>query len=171
MSEKTININVSDLKKMVKEQLSFVGKRQGDKQGNTMFAGVTLSSTEEAILNKAIHGAAETFASELSPKITSYNESGAEGTLTFSTYGLNDAKAGAVENIFTNYAIAYIGKVTLGKNYPELAKEFADETASYLESAIKLAYSIDAPSKSDKTLKDMNGAIYNDDGTPFRGVI
>lgn len=171
MSEKTISISIADLMKKIEEQLSFIGKRQGDKQGNTLFAGVTLSSTEETIIKQGIHGAAETFASELAPKIKSYIEVEGEDYLTFNTSGLNEAKAGAVERIFENYAIAFVGKVTLGKNYPDLSKEFAEEEANYIESAIRLAYSVDAPSQCNKTLKDMTGVMYNDDGTPFMGVI
>jgi len=168
---KTITINVTDLKKKLKQQLSLIGKRQSDKQGNTLFAGATLSSNEEAAIDIAIHGAAQTFARELAPKITSYSESTTSDSIAFNASGLNNAKGTVVADIFVNYAIAFVCKATLGKNYPELAKEFADEMASYLESGVGIAYSIDPPTSSDKTLADMTGTMYNDDGTAFMGVI
>ncbi len=167
MSSKTIAINVSNLKVEIKKRLSFIGKRQSDKQGETLFACVTLSSTEEAILEYEIYGAARTFASELSPKIKGYCESDSAGSIEFYTYGLSDAKAGAVEQIFTNYAVAFVGKATLGKNYPELSKEFADEMNGYLESVIRLAYSMDHPALSNKALPDMTGGMYTDDNILF----
>ena len=49
MSEvvQSVTVEYSDIKGKVKKRLSIIGKRLSDKQGNILFAGVTLSSTRQ----------------------------------------------------------------------------------------------------------------------------
>ena len=52
VTEQTITIGYADIKSKVKKHFSIIGKRLSDKQGNILFTGVTLSSTEEDSLKQ-----------------------------------------------------------------------------------------------------------------------
>ena len=54
VTEQTITIGYADIKSKVKKHFSIIGKRLSDKQGNILFTGVTLSSTEEDILKQYV---------------------------------------------------------------------------------------------------------------------
>ena len=67
MSEvvQSVTVEYSDIKSKVKKRLSIIGKRLSDKQGNILFAGVTLSSAEEDIMKQHLKEATETTAAKV----------------------------------------------------------------------------------------------------------
>lgn len=83
VTEQTITIGYADIKSKVKKHFSIIGKRLSDKQGNILFTGVTLSSTEEDILKQYVKDAAETFVSSFSPLIAGYTDNTDDVTFTY----------------------------------------------------------------------------------------
>ena len=73
MSEivQSVTVEYSDIKSKVRKRLSIIGKRLSDKQGNNLFAGVTLSSAEEDIMKQYLKEATEIFVGNLASAVTS----------------------------------------------------------------------------------------------------
>ncbi|MFW5502186.1 MAG: hypothetical protein ACOCO5_02775 [Segatella copri] len=83
VTEQTITIGYADIKSKVKKHFSIIGKRLSDKQGNILFTGVTLSSTEEDILKQYVKDAAETFVGNFSPLIAGYTDNTDDVVFTY----------------------------------------------------------------------------------------
>ncbi len=172
MEEVIITLDWSRVRSEVSKHFALIGKRLQDKDGTTMFAKVTLSSEEEAIMQQYINAAAETFAAELAPLITYYNSG---DFLVFTIHNSRwadseDSISVPFEGNFMGYTIAYVANAILGMTYPDLAKKYGDDMTNHLNAAIKLVYVKKQPTASGKTLADMTGTMYNDDGTPFMAV-
>lgn len=161
-----IELDYDALKNEVKKHLSAIGKRQTDKQGNTLFAGVTLSSAEEALMEHYIKAGAGMFAGEIPEKTSTYLIDG-KIELTVYSSRVNEGCKDAFEENFKGYIIAYTLFSTIGMNYAELAKKYSDDMTRHIVAAVMLISTKDAPGTSAKSIDDVRGKMYNDDGTPF----
>ncbi len=142
MNELTITVDWCSVRASVSKHLAIMGKRLKDKDGSTLFANITLSSEEKGIMNQYISAAAETFASELAPFITYYNNG---DFLMFTVKNSRwadgvDGVSVPFEGNFMGYTIAYVANAVLGMTHPDLAKKYADEMENHLNAAVKLFY-------------------------------
>jgi hypothetical protein len=164
MAETTISINYSTLEGRVKTHLSIIGKRQGDKQGNTLFTGITLSSAEEDFIEDYIKAAVEIFSGELAPKVNTFSiGSGVE--IHIDSTRINSGCSEAFKEDFQGYVQAYVLNAILEMNYSDLAKKYAVDMERHLQAAVKLIYTKEPPSKSGSTLVNMNGSVTLDNTT------
>lgn len=170
--ELTVTLDWCRIRDEVSKHLAIIGKRLTDKDGTTLFAKTTLSSEEESIIQHYVNAAAETFTGELAPLVTYYNSG---DFLTFkvkNTRWADDDTGITVpfEGNFIGYCIAYTANAVLGMTYPELSKKYGDDMTNHINAAIKLVYIKNEPSFDSRSLSDVNGAMYNDDGeTLFNG--
>lgn len=142
MNELTITVDWCSVRANVSKHFSIMGKRLKDKDGSTLFANVTLSSEEKNIMNQYISAAAETFASELAPFITYYNNG---DFLMFTVKNTRwaettDSVSVPFEGNFMGYTIAYVANAVLGMTHPDLAKKYGDDMTNHLNAAVKLFY-------------------------------
>ena len=157
--ELQITIDWSHVKNAVKKHLSIMGKRQKNQEGNTAFAGITLSSAEEYVMKQYINAAVETFAGEMAQLVT-YYDSG-----DFLTFKINNLRWAGTETSVTipfegnmiGYVVAYVANAVLGMNYPDLSKKYESDMTNHLNAAIKLVFIKTEPANS--------GGGYNIDGT------
>ena len=157
--ELQITIDWSHVKNAVKKHLSIMGKRQKNPEGNTAFAGITLSSAEEYVMKQYINAAVETFAGEMAQLVT-YYDSG-----DFLTFKISNSRWAGTETSVTvpfegnliGYVVAYVENAVLGMNYPDLAKKYESDMTNHLNAAIKLVFV--------KTEPENSGGGYNIDGT------
>ena len=157
--ELQITIDWSHVKNAVKKHLSIMGKRQNNPEGNTAFAGITLSSAEEYVMKQYINAAVETFVGEMAQLVT-YYDSG-----DFMTFKINNSRWEGTETSVTVpfegnllvYVVAYVANAVLGMNYPDLANKYKSDMTYHLNAAIKLVFVKTEPANS--------GGGYNIDGT------
>ena len=157
--ELQITIDWSHVKNAVKKHLSIMGKRQKNPEGNTAFAGITLSSAEEDVMKQYINAAVETFVGEMAQLVT-YYDSG-----DFLTFKISNSRWAGTETSVTvpfegnliGYVVAYVANAVLGMNYPDLAKKYESDMTNHLNAAIKLVFVKTEPANS--------GGVYNIDGT------
>lgn len=154
-----ITVNLKTLKSDIKQHLSIIGKRQGDKQGNTLFVGVTLSSTEENIIEQYMKAAVETFVGELSPKVKFYASTESTIKVTIDTNRINSGCKNAFEGNLRGYVTSYVVNATIGMNYPELAKKYNAEMEWHMNAAVNLIFTKEQHFIFGKTLKDMKGEV------------
>ena len=119
VTEQTITIGYADIKSKVKKHFSIIGKRLSDKQGNILFTGVTLSSTEEDILKQYVKDAAETFVGNFSPLIAGYTDNTDDVVFTYQQNRVSDGKANAFCSLFKSYAVDYVAYSVLSMTYGE----------------------------------------------------
>jgi len=158
--ELTITIDWNDVKKEVCRHLSYIGKRLEDKTGNTLFAKITMSSEEVALLQQYVKAAAEIFVGELAPLATYYNEgSNTVFKIKNMRWGDSDGICVAFKGSFVSFTVAYVANAVLGMTNPELAKKYETDMQNQLNAAVKLVYYKNQPTDSGKTLADMTGEV------------
>lgn len=158
-TEQTITIGYADIKSKVKKHFSIIGKRLSDKQGNILFTGVTLSSTEEDILKQYVKDAAETFVSSFSPLIAGYTDNTDDVTFTYQRNRVSEGKANAFCSLFKSYVVDYVAYSVLSMTYADSARKYADDMTNHVVSALKLIFQKDAPTSGSKTMEDMTGEV------------
>lgn len=159
VTEQTITIGYADIKSKVKKHFSIIGKRLSDKQGNILFTGVTLSSTEEDILKQYVKDAAETFVGNFAPLITSYTDNTDDVVFTYQRNRVSDGKANAFCSIFKSYVVDYVAYSVLSMTYADSARKYADDMTNHVVSALKLIFQKDAPASVSGNLTDMTGEV------------
>ena len=159
VTEQTITIGYADIKSKVKKHFSIIGKRLSDKQGNILFTGVTLSSTEEDILKQYVKDAAETFVSSFSPLIAGYTDNTDDVTFTYQQNRVSESKANAFCSLFKSYVVDYVAYSVLSMTYADSARKYADDMTNHVVSALKLIFQKDAPTSGSKTMEDMTGEV------------
>ena len=159
VTEQTITIGYADIKSKVKKHFSVIGKRLSDKQGNILFTGVTLSSTEEDILKQYVKDAAETFVSSFSPLIAGYTDNTDDVTFTYQRNRVSEGKANAFCSLFKSYVVDYVAYSVLSMTYADSARKYADDMTNHVVSALKLIFQKDAPTSGSKTMEDMTGEV------------
>lgn len=159
VTEQTITIGYADIKSKVKKHFSIIGKRLSDKQGNILFTGVTLSSTEEDILKQYVKDAAETFVSSFSPLIAGYTDNTDDVTFTYQRNRVSEGKANAFCSLFKSYVVDYVAYSVLSMTYADSARKYADDMTNHVVSASKLIFQKDAPTSGSKTMEDMTGEV------------
>lgn len=159
VTEQTITIGYADIKSKVKKHFSIIGKRLSDKQGNILFTGVTLSSTEEDILKQYVKDAAETFVSSFSPLIAGYTDNTDDVTFTYQRNRVSEGKANAFCSLFNSYVVDYVAYSVLSMTYADSARKYADDMTNHVVSALKLIFQKDAPASVSGNLTDMTGEV------------
>lgn len=159
VTEQTITIGYDDIKSKVKKHFSIIGKRLSDKQGNILFTGVTLSSTEEDILKQYVKNAAETFVSSFSPLIDSYTDNTDDVVFTYQRNRVSEGKANAFCSLFKSYVVDYVAYSVLSMTYADSARKYADDMTNHVISALKLIFQKNAPTSGSKTMEDMTGEV------------
>lgn len=159
--ERQIVIDWNNVKIAVSQHLSYIGKRLQDKNGDTMFAKVTMSSEEVKLLHQYVNAAAETFVGELAPLVTYYNSGDFLVFKVENTRWANNTNSisNPFEGNFMGYTVAYIANAVLGMNYPDLAKKYETDMQRHLEAAIKLIFIKQPPAATEKGVPDMAGEI------------
>lgn len=146
MEEISTAIDINSIKGDVKRILSLVGKRSGDKQGNTLFASVTLSSAEEGLLDSFVSEGTHLFFGEVAP-LVSGSEDGEYISLVLDASRVNETKL----ILFQNNAEGFVKNFALKKAFEasgqiEQSKSAEATMQQHLDSAIKLVFSKDSPS-------------------------
>lgn len=159
VTEQTITIGYDDIKSKVKKHFSIIGKRLSDKQGNILFTGVTLSSTEEDILKQYVKNAAETFVSSFSPLIAGYTDNTDDVVFTYQRNRVSEGKANAFCSLFKSYVVDYVAYSVLSMTHADSARKYADDMTNHVISALKLIFQKDAPTSGSKTMEDMTGEV------------
>ena len=159
VTEQTITIGYADIKSKVKKHFSIIGKRLSDKQGNILFTGVTLSSTEEDILKQYVKDAAETFVGNFSPLIAGYTDNTDDVTFTYQQNRVSESKANAFCSLFKSYVVDYVAYSVLSMTYADSARKYADDMTNHVVSALKMIFHKDAPTSGSKTMEDMTGEV------------
>lgn len=163
--EVQITIEMEKVMSEVSKHFALIGKRLKDKNGDTMFAKTTLSSSEEkGIMKQYINAAAETFVAELAPQVTHY-KNGDAMVIKFENSRWADGEDSITvpfEGNFMGYVIAYVSNAVLGMTEAELAQKYAADMANHIAAAIKLIYHKTPPASSNKSLADMTGEIIID---------
>lgn len=159
VTEQTITIEYADIKSKVKKHFSIIGKRLSDKQGNILFTGVTLSSTEEDILKQYVKDAAETFVSNFSPLITGYTDNTDDVAFTYQRNRVSESKANAFCSLFKSYVVDYVAYSVLSMTYADSARKYADDMTNHVNSTLKLIFQKDAPASVSGNLTDMTGEV------------
>lgn len=161
MSEvvQSVTVEYSDIKGKVRKRLSIIGKRLSDKQGNILFAGVTLSSAEEDIMKQYMKEATEIFVGNLAPLVNNYVDDTDDVQFIFNKTRVDTAKADAFCRNFKSYVVASVAYDVLSTTSPEMARKYADDMTDHMNAAIKLVFDKMPPSHSPKTLNDMTGSI------------
>lgn len=159
VTEQTITIGYADIKSKVKKHFSIIGKRLSDKQGNILFTGVTLSSTEEDILKQYVKDAAETFVGNFSPLIAGYTDNTDDVVFIYQRNRVSEGKANAFCSLFKSYVVDYVAYSVLSMTYADSARKYADDMTNHVNSALKLIFQKDAPTSGSKTMEDMTGEV------------
>lgn len=161
-----ITIDWHNVKDTVVKHISYIGKRLDDKNGNSMFGKVTMSSEEERLLQQYVNAAAETFVGELAPLVSYYNSG---DFLIFTVSNSRWAKDANGVNVpfegnFMGYVVAYVTNGVLGMNYPELAKKYEVDMQRHILAAQNLVFIKQPPSVSSAKYEGVNGTCeINDD--------
>lgn len=135
----TISVGLSGLIDRIRRNLSVIGKKVRDKDGDAIYSDVTTTASEEVLFGDFLLFGAESVVSELSDVSSSYAESNGD-TVTFkitstrwhdtaTAEDLSPALKGSIENYLYNFclgrylsAISPIGKSSFGEVYGEHCK-------------------------------------------------
>lgn len=157
-----MTITFSALKTDIQRHLSVIGKRQHNKDGQNMFAGITVSSEERPIFDQYIKGGAETIEGMLSPLVTAFSISSTEITLTLTNSRGSADYDTRCKDLVTSFIIAYVLNEFLGMNYPDLARKYQDEASNHMQSLLQYAFYKEAPAAPSYSYTDNTGTIEND---------
>ncbi len=158
----TITVNYSDLKDEVRRSLSIIGKRTADKQGNILFASVTMTTAEEDILKSYLKEAMESFVSNFSDLAICYMDNDFNVNIVLTRRRAKTGLVDAIASNFKSYASSYVTYQVTSVTAPDIAKKYAESMTDKLNEAIKLIYAVEPPSPSGKTLLDMTGEVILD---------
>lgn len=154
-----ISIEIDELKTEVKRVLSSYGKRRKDNQGNTMFAGVTTSVKEDPMLSDFMWKGIEVFLGEMSPLV---DGSKLNDTLmvVFNSNRVNETKVESFKLNMKSFVTAYVlAKALTASGLLNEEKEAEADMQRHLDAAVKLLFTVDAPTAGDKNVKDMTGEV------------
>ena len=118
MTDTSTTINISSIKDDVKKTLSLVGKRSVDRQSNTLFASVTLSSAEEGLIDSFLNEGIHIFFGEVAPVVFG-SEDGEIITLAINASRVNETKL----SLFQSNAEGFVKNFALKKAFEEFNKE------------------------------------------------
>lgn len=162
MAENTngqLTVSLSEIENDIVKHLSIIGKRNTDRQGNTMFTNVTLSAAERAVVDQYITEAVNVFAGEVAPVVKTY-DTAEPPSVTFDVSRVNAGHRGAFEKTFIGFTRSYVLHGVLEMSNTEQAKGYGEAMTRQLAAAVKTVFDKTAPSKtSGKTLADMEGEI------------
>lgn len=153
------NIKYDDVKTKVKRRFAIIGKRLQDKQGNILFAGTTLSASEEEILKEYIGEATQVFVGNFADVLFSYSITKEYISFIYSMNRVTPSVEEGFDGVFENFVVAYVANAVLSMNYPDQAKKYEDDMKNHLQAAIKLIYTKIAPDVSEHKLEDMTGKV------------
>lgn len=153
------NIIYDNVKTKVKRRFAIIGKRLQDKQGNILFAGTTLSASEEAILKEYIEEATQVFVGNFADVLFSYSITTGYISFIYSMNRVTPSTGEGFDGVFENFVVAYVVNAVLSMNYPDQAKKYEDDMKNQLQAATKLIYTKVAPDVSDHKLGDMTGEV------------
>lgn len=136
----------STVKERVKIHLSVIGKRLNQKQVDKNYQNVTLTTNEDTLLSDYISGAFAYLAGQFPDYLSVYNMNDTNNGIQFDFTRFNDAQNSAFEAAIKSYVLSYTIGAYLSMVYPDLAKKYQQEAASYLLSARNIVWTKDAPS-------------------------
>lgn len=160
--QREITVSYSEIRDKVKRQMAVVGKRISDTQGHTMFAGITLSSAEEKVLQQYIQDAVRVFSGQLAPFVSGRMGDDNNAVFVIEKTRVNDDKVAMFEENFCSYVAAYAAYDILSVNRLDIAKKYAEDMANHVNTAIQMLFTADPPETSGKTLQDMKGEVILD---------
>lgn len=152
-------ISYGDVKAKVKRRFAIIGKRLQDKQGNILFAGTTLSASEEEILKEYIGEATQVFVGSFADVLLSYSITTEYISFIYSMNRVMPSAEEGFDGVFENFVVAYVANAVLSMNYPDQAKKYEDDMKNHLQAATKLIYTKIAPDASEHKLGDMTGKV------------
>lgn len=159
MAELSISIDFEPLKTEAKRVLASYGKRRKDNQGGTLFAGITTSSKEDAQLEDFVWKGIEVFLGEMAP-LVSGNKNEGRVTVVFNSTRVNEAKQHAFELNLKSFVVEYVlVKVLQFGGLVNEGKEAEADLQRHLDAAVKLMFTVDAPTSNTKNLNDMSGDV------------
>lgn len=135
-----MDITISSLISDVKRHLSVIGKRLYDKQGNNLFANVTLSSAEDtAILTQYITSAAHDIEAALKQFISQADYGNTISMNISNTRGDSD-----FETRTNDMARAYITRSAVGEYlsmlHPDIAQKYHRDAQQRMETLIAYVF-------------------------------
>ena len=155
-----MTLSFSTLKSDIQRHLSVIGKRQYTKEGQNMFANITVSSEERPIFDHYITGAAETVEGMLRPLVTAFSiTSGTSITLTLTNSRGKTDFDDRCKDYVTSFIIAYTLNEFLGMNYPDLAKKYQDEATNYMQTLVLYAFEKEPPTSSASSYANVTGTV------------
>lgn len=134
MTKKGTTVTRADIVTKVRNHLSVIGKRLNQKQGDKNYQNIVLTDSETAVLNEYIQGAFACLAAQF-PEYISVFTVGSGVQLEFVSSRFNDYQEYAFEQAVSSYVFSYTIASYLDMVWPELAKKYRQETASYLLAA------------------------------------
>lgn len=137
MTKKGTTITRTDIVSKVKTHLSVIGKRLNQKAGDKNYQNIVLTDSEKGVLNEYIQGAFAYLAAQF-PEYISVFTVGSGVQLEFVSNRFNDYQEYAFEQAVNAYVFSYTIGSYLAMVWPELAKKYQQETASYLLAARSL---------------------------------
>lgn len=137
-----ITLNYTDLAAVVDRQLSIVGKRSTDEQGNRLFTDITLGTREKSLIDDYIRQAVIDISTETAALITA-------GTMTQITLTFPSNHNSVLETFIQQSCEAYCVSFALWSWFnitaPRIASRYLDDCKRQLASVIRLTNEKKAP--------------------------
>lgn len=138
----TVTLNYSDLAGIVDRQLSIVGKRSTDDQGNLLFKDITLGSREKELIDDFIRQAVIDLSAETAAFITEGSDTGF--TLTFPT-NHNVKLDTFIQQSCKTYCVSFVLWSWFTITAPRIADRYQDDCKRQLSAVIRLIHDKKAP--------------------------
>lgn len=151
---KEYTITAANIVTRAKRELSIIGRRLNQKEGDKNYSKIVLTDQEIQVLTDYAYDSLSFLCGQFPELITSYSNTGAGENASVIKVELVDTsrfttgQATAFKYTASSYAFSYTVGSYLAMVYPELAKKYQSDSASYLLSLRNLAYSKNAPSST-----------------------
>lgn len=137
-----VTLNYTTLAGIVDRQLSIVGKRSTDDQGNLIFKDITLGSREKDLIDDFIRQAVIDLSAETAAFITSGTMT--QVTLTFPT-NHNSALDTFIQQSCEAYCVSFVLWSWFNITAPRIADRYQDDCKRQLAAVIRLIHDKKAP--------------------------
>lgn len=135
-------------KEEVKRHLSIIGKRLYAKDGQNMFANITVSTAEDPILEQYINAGTQNVEAMLRQLVTEYSVTQTGITITIAnTRGAEDFDLRCADLIKTYVTLFTVGEY-LAMTHPDIAAKYQTDAANAMQSLIVYAYYKNPPIKN-----------------------
>lgn len=157
--DSTIIQKTDEIRKMVYQHLSTIGKRLKDNAGNTKFSLATLSGAENVEFLQYVKSSAAHVTAEIPDLLVKFNVDDDDVEIFVSKPRWKDATSEAFGKSVVAAIVACTTYEIISAYAPDYSKKYAEDANTCLQDMIRHAYMVTKPPMSGRKIEECKGSV------------